>query len=366
VRPPRRGIPALARPRARARPRGAAACALAALLAATLAGCAKKGPPSGGPPDLEPPRVVSSAPDSGASRVAPDAHLSVTFSEGMEPRSTGESVSLAPWVEFRQRRWSGRTLTLLPARPLDRGRTYTLFVGPQARDRHGNALGTGATVVFSTADSFPPGAIEGKLEARGFGGPGTFLWCYDVGRGHAPDSTARDFDALGLADVNGAFRVVGLPVPGRYRLWAFADLDGNRSYEPSRDILYAVPTTFELTPAGPRALVPDLVVVNPRAPGRVKGSVIDTLGEDKGVLRVMAVADSDTTLRKLVDAGEENAFEIELEPGRWRLRAFRDLDKNRGWKAGEEPASELLRVRVEPADEVKDVVLVLRRPSGVP
>src|SRR5439155_13721320 len=30
-----------------------------------LTSCAKRGPPSGGPPDLEPPRVVSTFPDSG-------------------------------------------------------------------------------------------------------------------------------------------------------------------------------------------------------------------------------------------------------------------------------------------------------------
>jgi hypothetical protein len=340
--------------------------ALAFAIAGALASCAKKGPPSGGPPDIEPPRLLSSAPDSGASGVPRDARLSLTFSEGMEPRSTGESVSLAPWVEFRQQRWSGRTVTLVPAKLLDRDRTYTLFVGGQARDRHGNPLGSGATVVFSTADSFPPGAIEGKLEARGFSARGTFLWCYDVSRGHVPDSTARDFDALALADADGVFRVAGLTVPGRYRLWAFADLDGNRSYEPARDILFPADTTFDLDAARPRAVGIDLVVVNPRAPGRLRGAVLDTLEDSLGVVRVLAVADSDTTVRKLAELGERGGFDLDLEPGQWRIRAFRDLDRNRTWKPGEEPASDLLRIRVEAADDIHDLVLVLRRPSGVP
>jgi hypothetical protein len=337
-----------------------------AALALALASCAKKGPPSGGPPDIEPPRLVSSYPDSGSARVPRDTTVSLTFSEGMEPRSTGESVAIAPRIEFAKQHWRGRTLTLELAHPLEPDHTYTLFVGGQARDRHGNPFGAGATVVFSTASVFPPGVIEGKVEARGFEAGGTSLWCYDIARGHAPDSTARDFDALGIADRNGAFQVSGLTVPGRYRLWAFADLDGNRSYEPERDILFPVDTTFALEAARPRAQDLLLRVVNPRAPGKVQGAVLDTLGIEEGAVRVIAVADTDSTRRVVEDVQTQGGFQLELAPGAWTLRAFRDLDKNRAWKQGEEPASDPLLIRVEPADDIREVVLVLRRPRGVP
>jgi Bacterial Ig-like domain len=336
------------------------------LLGLSLASCAKRGPPSGGPPDLEPPRLVSTFPDSGAAHVPRDARISLTFSEGMEPRSTNESVSLAPPIEALRQRWSGRTLTLQLAQPLEADHTYTLIVGGQARDRHGNAFGAGTTVVFSTADTFPNGRIAGKVDARGFEARGTSLWCYDVGRGHAPDSTARDFDAIGFADANGEFRVAGIAVPGRYRLWAFADLDGNRSYEPARDILYPVDSTFTLDAAHPRVEGLTLRVINPRAPARVKGAVLDTLGDTEGLLRVFAVADTDTTNRFVTDVEGAGGFHLELAPGLWWLRAYRDRDKNRVWKRGEEPASEALGIRVQPADDIKDVVLVLERPRGVP
>ncbi len=342
-----------------------APCTLLALGLA-LSGCAKKGPPSGGPPDLEPPRVVSSVPDSGTARVPLDTRISITFSEGMEPRSTGESVALAPRIDIRRQRWSGRTLALALARPLDPERTYTLFVGGEARDRHGNPLGAGAAIVFSTGDSFPPGLLAGQVEARGFSAPGTYVWCYDAARGREPDSTARDFDALGLADANGAFRVAGLAVPGRYRLWAFADLNGNRSFEPAADILSPLDTTFNLIPDRPRAESLLLSVVNPRAPGRVRGAVLDTLGDSLGVVRVMAVSDSDTTLRKMDEVGDGGGFDFQLDAGRWRLRAFRDHDKNRGWKPADEPASPMLVILVEPADDLTGLTLVLRRPAGLP
>src|SRR5262249_3437280 len=129
----------------------------------------------------EPPRLVSSMPDSGAARVAPDARLSLVFSEGMEPRSTGDAVVLAPQTELRQPGWHGRTMTLVPSEPLRVGQTYTLFIAATARDLHGNAMSAGRSVVFTTADSMSPGRIEGTLDARGFNAGGTYLWCYRDG-----------------------------------------------------------------------------------------------------------------------------------------------------------------------------------------
>ncbi len=333
--------------------------ALAVLLLPALAGCARKGPPSGGPPDLVPPRVESCAPDSGKARVPLDARLSVTFSEGMEPRSTSEAVSLAPRVDIRQRRWSGRELTLVLEEPMRANQTYTLFVGPSARDRHGNSMTSGFTVVFSTADSFPPGVLEGVIEARGFSVAGTYVWCYRDGR--APDSTARDFDALGLADDQGRFRIPGLPVPGSYRLWAFADLNRNRSFEPDKDVLAPADTTIQLTVARPAVKELMLRVVDPRAPGHVRGLVTDPTGDSLGVFRVIAISEQDSTRRVLAEPDARGTFDLKLEPGKWKVQAWRDADGNRAWRMDAEPASEVMHFRLEPAQEFNDVRLVLKR-----
>jgi hypothetical protein len=306
-----------------------------------------------------PPEVVSSSPDSGTARVPLDARLAITFSEGMEPRSTGDAVSLAPRVDIRQRRWSGRTLTLVLEQALKSDQTYTLFVGPSARDRHGNGMSAGRAVVFSTADSFPPGVLEGRIEARGFIAEGTYLWCYRGGR--APDSTARDFDAMGLADSQGRFRIPGLPVPGSYRLWAFADLNRNRSFEPDHDVLAPADTTLELTVARPMATDLLLHAVNPRAPGKVRGLVLDPTGDSLGVLRVIAIATEDTTRRVLVETDAKGTFSLELAAGTWLVRAWRDEDRNRAWRMDLEPASPIERVTLEPAAEINDLRLVLKR-----
>ena len=331
----------------------------AAALLLVVAGCARQGAPSGGPPDLVPPRVVSCAPDSGSARVPLDARLSLTFSEGMEPRATSEAVSLAPRVGIRQRRWSGRELTLVLEDSMRANQTYTLFVGPSARDRHGNPMTSGFTLVFSTADSFPPGVLEGSIEALGFAAAGTYLWCYGAGR--TPDSTAIDFDALGLADEQGNFRIPGLPVPGSYRLWAFADLNRNRSFEPDRDVLAPADTAVELTAEHPVARGLMVRVVDPRTPAHVRGTVTDPTGDTLGVFRVIAIAEEDSTRRVSYDPGEKGTFDLKLGPGKWRVRAWRDEDLNRAWRVDAEPASELEHYTLAPAQELANVRLVLRR-----
>ncbi len=354
---------------ASAAPRARAACGLLALvaLAGGGAGCAKKGPPSGGPPDLEPPRVVSSLPDSGAAGVARNTTLAVTFSEGMEPRSTGDAAALAPRVNIRQRRWSGRTLTLVLGDSLAASQTYTLFVGGNARDRHGNPLASGATVVFTTADSFPPGRMEGEIQALGFAAAGTYLWCYDAATGRLPDSTARDFDAVGLADRDGRFRVTGLRVPGRWRIWAFADLNGNRSFEPATDLLVPADTVIALTPAAPAATGLVVRVVNPRAPGRASGRVAVVGRIDSTLTRqIWAVAERDSTHPLSFPVHPDDTFSCALPGGVWRLRVFLDVNRDERWQSVTELGGEPLRVEVPPAIEVKDLVLRLEAAAVKP
>jgi hypothetical protein len=190
-----------------------------------------------------------------------------------------------------------------------------VFVGTTARDRHNNDLTAGTSVVFSTGATFPAGRIEGEVEAHGFAGPGTYLWCYHAERTGVPDSTARDFDAVGLVDEKSEFRIDGLTVPGRYRLWAFADINANRSFEPDRDFLAPVDTTFELTEAHPVAGPVHVRLRNPRAPGTIVGAVIDSLHDSLGVTRIIAIGAVDSSLRVLADINPDRTFEISLRAG---------------------------------------------------
>jgi len=80
-----------------------------------------------------------------------------------------------------------------------------------------------------------------------------------------------------------------------------------------------------------------------------------------GLLRVLAVNATDTTLVGLVEPERDGKWELSLKPGTWVVRAFVDADRNREWDERREPASEAVRVELKPADTTKDIVLVLRR-----
>lgn len=339
--------------------RAAIALVLAAL--SGLTGCAKKGPPSGGPPDLEPPRVVQTFPDSGAAGVSTHPRVSVTFSERMEPRTSGDALEFAPPLGILQRRWSGSTVTLVLKDSLRADHTYTLFVGSGARDIHGNGLIDARAAVFTTASTFPPGVITGHVDAVGFQAGGTSLWCYRDGR--QPDSTARDFDALGVADIKGDFRIAGL-APGAWRVWGFADLNRNRSFEPATDLLIAADTSLTLTAEQPLATDVRLHMVNPRAPGRFGGTVLDTVSNQSGSLRLIVSSLADTTRRVAYEIPESGSFSFQWEPGVYRIRAYRDLDRNKAWKTDTEPASPELTVTIGPGAQVTDVSFVLLRPAA--
>jgi len=339
----------------RARARGAALAALLALL--SLAGCAKKGPPSGGPPDLEPPRIVSVSPDSGAAAVPRDARVSITFSEGMEPRGTGESVEFSPPVPIRQRRWTGRTMTLVLGESLRADRTYTLFIGGNARDRHGNNLADSRSIVFTTAPTFPAGRLEGEVEAVGFTAPGTLIWCYRDGR--QPDSTARDFDALGVVDRTGAFRIAGIETGTSWRVWAFADLNHNRSFEPGSDLLEPADSLVTPTAEHPVARGIRLKLTNAKAPGRFLGVVTDTVSDQSGSLRLIVQSLADSTRRLLYEVPASGSFDLRWDPGTYRVRAFRDRDRDKIWKRDSEPASLEVEVKITPGGELKGATFVL-------
>jgi hypothetical protein len=98
----------------------------------------------------------------------------------------------------------------------------------------------------------------------------------------------------------------------------------------------------------------------------VRGIVTDPTGDTLGVFRAIAIAEEDTSRRVLAESDSKGTFDLKLAPGMWQIRAWRDVDGNRAWRMDVEPASEVVRYRLEPAQEINDVRLVLKRWVAVP
>ena len=260
--------------------RASHAVALGAGLRRVAAGRVRR---PGGPPDIEPPRVVAG--DSGFRRGARAARCvipSLTFSEGMEPRSTNDADrARTPGPASASLRWSGshgargaggarcsahQTYTLV--RRVRRARSSRQHASPKGHERglHRRRL-------------VPPGRIGGRLEAHGFSAGSAYLWCYDEARHHRPDSTGRGLRRpRAWCDQRRTFRragsrcpralpPVGVRRPQRQPLVRA----GHRPARVESD------TTLSLSAAAPVVDSLSLRIVNPRAPAHVKGTVLDSL-----------------------------------------------------------------------------------------
>jgi hypothetical protein len=109
------------------------------------------------------PTIQSTSPADGASGVATDANVVVTFSESMDQSATQAAFTLAPASgpgsplagTFS---WSGATMTFDPTQPLVAGTQYVASVSTAARDVAGNQLTAPSSWSFTastTATSLP-------------------------------------------------------------------------------------------------------------------------------------------------------------------------------------------------------------------
>jgi predicted small lipoprotein YifL len=335
--------------------------ALAALLALAACGCARKLPPTGGPLDVLPPELQATEPDSGATRIQPGQPVRIVFSEAMDRASVLANVLLEPGVRSLSARWrDAHTVELVPDPPLVGGRTYALLLASGPKDVRGNALAHGRVIHFATADSFPPGLVDG----RGLPGSSVFVWAYRADLNRAPDSTAFDMDALGQSRTDGSFTLPGLAVPGTYRLWTFADRNRNRSFEPGVDLLTRSDSLVALTAQAPVARAVRVLAVDPLAMAPISGVVIDSLAPGAAPLRVeIRAVPVDTAIAadrlpvSTLDV-HEGKFQGNLRAGRWRILAYRDLN-NDGARSAGEPLSPPLEIDVKPGESLPPIRLVL-------
>jgi methionine-rich copper-binding protein CopC len=114
--------------------------------------------------DHTPPTVVSTSPANGATYVALDANLSITFSESID--SSRSNVELVPDPGAGVATWSngGKTVTFNPNASLLTNQQYTLTIFPNGvYDWAGNGIVGLHTVTFTTGATLAAGSIAGTV-----------------------------------------------------------------------------------------------------------------------------------------------------------------------------------------------------------
>ena len=194
--------------------------------------CAKEGMPPGGAEDLTPPEVISTFPKADSTNVDIQTKIVLSFSERMNREKTEEAVFISPLpkkpFEFK---WDKNRLTLIPAEPLLKDKTYVITVGTFASDLHGNKMKKPFTFAFSTGSFTNSGFISGDARIEDKKEPGINIWAYVLSETTGVDPSKILPDYVTQTDKEGEYQLKHLAL-GRYRLFAVKDLN--------RDLLWNI------------------------------------------------------------------------------------------------------------------------------
>ncbi len=217
-----------------------------ALLTLLLIGCAGQFPPSGGPIDTTPPRIVSSYPTVNQTNFH-SHEIRIEFDKYMVERSVEGSIYFPPFdMKDLQFDWSGKEIDIEIKKPYDTNRTYILTIGARAQDTRGNYLGKAFNIVFSTGAHVDTGMVTGRVYAEK-AQPYTvaaFPVTPEIDTLHPGNSLPR---YVTQSDDSGRYVLQGL-ANGKYRLICFDDQMRNFMYAPQVDLYSSATHDVEVTP----------------------------------------------------------------------------------------------------------------------
>lgn len=226
---------------------------------ALLIACATVVAPSGGPEDKLPPRVSAIYPSPNATNLPTELLVRIEFDEWIQSTLPRNAVTISPPLEKKLRfEVSGDVLEITSKGDLDSNTTYTLTLGNALKDLRGNSISPPFQLSFSTGKHIDSLFLIGRIllmpeMLKNKHLPSVAL--YPLGSQERnrrnylqkyKDSTQTEVDSVPVltkeiplfftqTDSTGYFKAVGLS-PGKYRVLAFVDANGNRKLEPSDEL----------------------------------------------------------------------------------------------------------------------------------
>lgn len=239
----------------------------AAVFASVLSGCARPGPPGGGPPDTIRPEIVSTSPACGETDVDTLCIVRIDFSEDMHRSSVEEAFTITPQLDLKNFRWRKWSLVVEPRAALADSTTFVATVGQHAADLHDVNMAEPHCFAFSTGPVVDSGIISGLVTSAGVPLSGSAVWaCY----GDVTADSLGAIDRCGYATVSsdsGAFRFDYMKAaPRPYSLVALVDRNGNNVYEVGEETGTILTGAALITSPGDSVGGLELKVTAPKAP----------------------------------------------------------------------------------------------------
>lgn len=213
-----------------------AACLLTAY-SFHFSSCANtKAPPSGGPKDTIPPRVVATVPDSNAVYVPrTKTQITLTFNEYVQLKDPGTNIVLSPPQKKRPKtRIRNKSVIVTFPEDLDSARTYSLSFGSSLQDNNEGNILQNYVFSFSTGGTLDSMLVAGTVMdyATLFPLEGVTVAFYAAPSDSVVFNTLPD--ALARSDKWGYFCVRNLR-PAAYAVYAFKDENNNNLYDPGSE-----------------------------------------------------------------------------------------------------------------------------------
>jgi hypothetical protein len=222
--------------------------------------CASIATPTGGPVDLDPPKVVRSSPGFNATQVK-NGKITIEFDENVTIKNPSENVIITPPQRaFPIIRGENRKVTVELRDTLLPNTTYTVdFTNAIVDNNEENPL-ENFSYSFSTGDIVDSLAISGKVLTADNLEPvkGMYVGLHS----NLEDSafTKIKFDRISRTNDAGTFTIRGV-APGKYKLYALDDTNRDYMYDNPAEAVAFMETIIE--PTSERAVRNDTIFIEP-------------------------------------------------------------------------------------------------------
>jgi len=200
---------------------------------AVLGGCANIVAPTGGPKDIQPPKLLAIAPADSALNIRP-SRIELRFDENVTVQDAAAQIQTSPLLPFPLTATAnGRRVRIsLPDTLLQPATTYRISFGTAIADLHEGNPATSHTYTFSTGAYFDSLSLTGRVYngATGLPDSGVSVLLYAASASDSAVVRTRPLYRAPVDPGTGGFKLEGLP-SAAFRIYALADGNNNLTYD---------------------------------------------------------------------------------------------------------------------------------------